>query len=600
MNVERCLSLVALAVATAIPAYASDNSNVETIVVTGQRFDSAANQELMLIQTIEREDIEAIAPLSVQELLETVPGVSLIASGNAANTSSVRIRGGESDHALVLVDGVRISSATLGSVSWGTLLPEQIERIEVLKGPRTSVWGSDAISGVIQIFTRKLEAGQWYAGAEYGSNAYLRGSAGMGIAHGSGSTTLTISREESDGFDVLQGSQPDDDGYERLSFGVTGQQALGDQLSLEWKGELNQGEYDYDNAFGSGADESEYHNYLASFGLTYQADQLASKLAVSTMRDKNEDSLAGNAAYDSFFQTKRHALNWSLRYALESLTFVTGIDVTDEKVDSNAVYSEDSRTNTGVYGLARYQYAGVTLEGAARYDDVENIDSETTYNPSAGYRFADHWRVSANVGTSFKAPTFNDLYYPFGGNPELTSETGTSYDLTLHFNQKDVDAYVSVYRNDVDDMITWVQNQSGAWLPQNIDEVELTGVELAADVTLFGFGHHVGYNYLDSENTLTGDKLPGRAQHEFDYGIDYQWEKLDIRVDYHHQGTRYAGYGSYLSSYNKVDVSVGYQLTEGWKLRLKANNVTDQDIVSNRNYNGPEREFFFSVTYSAL
>ena len=607
MNLEKCFSLVALAVSAALPAHASQpNSDVETIVVTGQRFGSPIDQELMLIHTIEREDIEVAAPKSVQELLNTIPGISVTSNGGAANTATVQIRGAQGDHALVLVDGVRVSSATSGGAAWGALTPDLIERIEVLKGPRASVWGSDAIAGVIQIFTRKLDAGQWYVSAEAGSASYLRQSAGVGIGHGEGSSTLSINHEESDGFDVLQAAQPDDDGYERLGLGLVGHQVLNESWGLEWKGELNSGDYDYDTAFG-GADEGEYDNHLLMLGVNFQQGDFSSKLNLSTMRDKNENSLDGDPFSYSLFETRREAAGISGRYTHEALTVIAGVDWYGEEVNSTTDYSEDSRDVTGSYLLAQYQHNGLTLELAARYDDVDNIDSESTFNAGIGYRFNPQWRLSANYGSGFKAPTFNDLYYTsafFSGNPDLESETSDNLDITLNYSDGELDAYISAYRNEVDNLIAYVADPvTFVGAMKNINEAELQGVEMGVDFALFGLQHHLGYSYLDAEDSDSGESLPGRSEHELDYGLSYQWQQLDLRADYHYQGKRYSGgTPANLDPYHKLDLSLGYQLTANWQLRLKANNLLDEseDMVTKAGYNGPEREYFLSLTYSAL
>ncbi|GIU04891.1 MULTISPECIES: TonB-dependent receptor domain-containing protein [unclassified Shewanella] len=581
----------------------------ETITVTGSRFDRTADQQLTVINTIEREEIVRLNPKSVADVLETLPGVSVSRNGGAGQATSISVRGSNSNHVLVLVDGVKVGSATLGTVSFNTLSPENIERIEVLKGPRASVWGSDAIGGVIQIFTRELKGGEWFAGAEYGSNDYVRGSFGTGMNHGEGSTTLAVNHEQSDGYDVYNGAEAenDDDGYKRNALSLKGSQQINQNWQALWNGQYDKGNTQYDDIYASGsADESDYENYLWSLATQYSREQFTSKLAVSQSQDSNENFRGDDASVAiAEFETKRDQVNWSNQYlAADDLTITGGIDWSREQVRGD--YAEDQRDLFGAYALVQKQWSKLLAEVAVRYDDVENIDSETSYNASLAYQFNDQWRLAATTGTAFKAPTFNDLYWPDSGNPDLISETAESYELALHFNNQDLRAYISVFKNTIDNLIAWAptgeQDDYGwdIWKPANINKAEISGIELSANFELFSLEHQLGYTYLDAQNKQTDEQLIGRSENEFNYLLSYTWQQFDLLANYHYQGKRYAGYEQYLDAYHKLDLSLGYQIDDAWSLRLKANNLFDEEIISDQNYFSPGRELFFSVSYQAF
>ncbi|EDQ01641.1 TonB-dependent receptor domain-containing protein [Shewanella benthica] len=604
MSFKLRLSVLSIAICQSFYAFAAApaNPDIEVITVTGDRFDSTADQQLTVINTIEREEIARLNPKSVVDILETLPGVSVIRSGGAGQSASISIRGTSSGHVLVLIDGVRIGSATKGSVSFNALSPENIERIEVVKGPRAAIWGSDAIGGVIQIFTRKLEGGEWFASVEYGSDAYMRASAGAGVSHGDGQTSISINREKSDGYDVKNDGEDDDDGYDRLGISIKGQQTLNQQWLLSWTGQLETGSYEYDN---SRANEADYDNYLWNLAAQYQNDKLTSKFSLGQSRDHNENFRATDRQGTKVYETTRDQIHWSNRYAAsDDLTFIGGVDWSQESIVGD--YAVDQRDLTGLYALARYQYGKLLIEGVIRYDDVENIDSETSYNASLGYRLNDSWRVTASAGSGFKAPSFNDLYWPGSGNPDLVSETSENMDLTLSYSGENIRGYLSVYQNDIDNLIAWAptgeQDDNGwdIWQPANIKDAEISGVELSLTYDTWGVEHQLGYSYIDAVDGKTDEQLVGRSEHEFDYSVGYIWSEVDLLVSYHYQGERKENSVDYLDAYHRVDLSLGYKLTQAWQLRLKANNLLDEEIISNQNYFSPGRELFFSVSYQAF
>ncbi|TKB50271.1 TonB-dependent receptor [Ferrimonas sediminicola] len=596
MSLKTRFSLVALALGAAFSATAAD----EVIVVTGDRFDSAPEQQLAVVNTIERVEIEQLNPKSVVDILERLPGVSVTRTGGTGQSASVSVRGANSDHVLVLVDGVRISSATLGSVSFSSLSPEQVQRIEVVKGPRASVWGSDAIGGVIQIFTRKLDQGQWFASAEVGSDAYRRLSAGAGVRHGDGRTSVTLSTEQSDGFDAKRDDETDDDGYDRITAGVSGEQTLNDRWQLNWAGQYSTGNYEYDRQFGG--NEADFDNFYWSLGTQYQQGDYTSKVTVGQARDYNDNFRDGTPDH-SIYQTRREQLSWSNQFlASDMLTLIGGVDYYTESVSGD--YDKDERDVLGVFALARVDLDAWLLEAVVRYDDVEKIDAETSYNLSAAYRFGNGWRLSAGYGTAFKAPTFNDLYWPGSGNPGLSSETGKNTDLTLSYNRDGYNAYLSLFRNDVEDLIQWAptgeQDENGwdIWKPANIAEAKLQGVELGVDFSTYGLDHQLAYTYLDAQDETKDEPLLGRSEHEFDYSAAYAWTQWDLRLDYHYQGKRKDKDDHFLAPYHQLDLSLGYAFADNWQVRLKANNLLDEEIVSNGNYFGPGAEWFLSVSYT--
>ncbi|TKB51670.1 TonB-dependent receptor domain-containing protein [Ferrimonas aestuarii] len=591
---------VAIAVAAsfcAAPALANDD--IETIVVTGSRFEQNIDDQLMLIDTIDRQEIDRIAPKSVADLLMSVPSINVVNAGGAGQITSVSIRGANTSHTLVIIDGVRIGSATTGGADLSSLPPEQVERVEVLRGPRAAMWGSDAIGGVIQIFTRKLESGEWYATGEAGSNAYGRLSAGVGISHGDGNTTLSVNGEQSDGFDAKNDGETDDDGYERVSIGLNGEQELNNQWRLSWVGQLTDGEYDYDSNYDPGANSAEYLNYHYQLGAHFDNDLLQSSITLSQMQDDNKTLLDGKKSGN--FVTNRDQLSWLGKVNLEALTVSTGFDWGQEKVDGTA-YGKDSRNIFGLFTALQYQTDRLITEAVVRVDEISSVDSEATYNLSAGYQLTPELRLSASHGTAFKVPTFNDLYYPGSGNPDLHSETSETSEVTLNYQRGNWSAFVSAYKTDVENLIDWqATDELDDWgwpiyKPFNVNEATLQGVETGIGWQQGGWQTELNYSYLDAVDDATDKQLDNRSEHSANFLLNYAWDNADLGLEYNYRGETTDG-SNELDAYHIVNLSVGYDVSENWKLRIKANNLLDEEVVNNAGYFGPGTEVYVSVSY---
>ena len=233
----------------------------KTIVITANRIEQNINDTLAAVEVITREDIERIQPESITDLLANIAGFDIAYSGGAGQISSLFTRGSSSDHTLVLIDGIRVGSATLGNKTFSTIPVAQIERIEIVKGPRASLWGSDAIGGVIHIFTRRLENGEYTIQATMGSDEFVSTNFSLGFGTTDIKNTVTLSFAESDGFDVFDNSsattpdsEPDNDGYQRISAAIRGDYTLSSATNLDWVFQYDEGESSFDNPWGANED----------------------------------------------------------------------------------------------------------------------------------------------------------------------------------------------------------------------------------------------------------------------------------------------------------------------------------------------------------
>jgi vitamin B12 transporter len=586
------------------------DAELETITVTANRGAASLGDSLATQVVITRADIERIQPKSVLDMLATVSGLDISTSGGRGQASSVYMRGANASHTLVLLNGVRISSASLGSTNVQSIAPELVERIEIVKGPRAALWGSDAIGGVIQIFTRKLEGGEHFASVNIGSEGYQMLNAGVGVKHGNGFTSISVNHEESDGFDARDDAETDDDGYSFDSLAINGQQQINEAFAINWLAQIDQGDTDYDSSFG--ANESEINNHVWQLGAAYQWQLADIKNNTQFSIGHNRTSNIGHGngiskSEGSQFDTRRNQYSVINNSEINAnLQTNVGAEFYQEELKGSSVYSESSRDITGVFAHAVYQHEKFTYELATRYDDVEGIDSEITYNTSIGYQVTEATQVSFSAGTGFKAPTFNDLYYPLSwgyvGNTDLVSETSQSYEFAVKSHFDNVSIALNVYQTDIENLIDWSgSDKDGNVTPVNVNDVEIKGAELGINYQGFGGRHQFNISRIEAEDATTGNQLGRRAKDHFSYQFDTKVAEADVYAELQYKGKRFdylwGGTVVKLDSYSLVNLGASYPVTERFKVQVKINNALNESYRTSDGYFTQERVAYLGFTY---
>ena len=597
-------SLLSLAIAgvmsTSFAALADINSeakDIEVLTVTATRSNVNIDDALTSQIVITRADIELVNPISVLDLLSTVPSLDVGSNGGRGQNASIFLRGTNSDHTLVLIDGIRVSSATSGGTSFNTISPELIERIEIVQGPRAALWGSDAIGGVIQIFTRQLSDGKLLVGASFGSDSYQKYNAGVGISHGDGQTSITISKEKSDGFDVQEGSETDDDGYDFTSVAIRGQQQITADFSLEWLLSSDSGDNEFDGFFN--ASDIKNHAWLVRTNYQSHIGETVHNTVFSV--GQNRDS-AENFSNDTSFGTFESRRN---QYSLvnnsqfsDDLQLNVGIDYYQDDVSkSTTVYDIEKRNTLGVFAHTLYTNEGWTYEATLRHDNVEDIESKNTYNLGVGYKFNTDSRLVVNYGTGFKVPTFNDLYFPSFGNPDLNSETSDSVEVFYETTISAVNARLNFYHTNIDDLIAFSGDKS-----INIDEAEINGVELGFDFIKLGGTHDFNLSYTDAEDKNTKEQLIRRARDKFNYKYSTSLKGADIYAEYQFVGARTdivfgAPRPVDLPAYQLVNLGLNYDVSDNVSVSSRVTNLLDKEYQTANTFNTQERAFYIGISY---
>jgi len=573
----------------------------ETMLITSNPYNQSTDEIMSTVSIINRVDIDRIQPKSVAELLQTTAGIDIASNGGPAQTTSIFVRGTNSTHTLFLVDGVRIDTVTgSGGATVSDIPTYQIERIEIVKGPRAAMYGSDAVGAVIQIFTRELEGGEFQAAVEYGSNNYHFAGVTAGISHGKGASTFSVSRETSEGYDVTDNIYPvddDKDEYEKINLSLKGYQSLSEALTLNWVGRYDDGSYDYDgnSAWTILAPGQEYKKHLFSTGLSYNKDQWLHDFSIALYQEKQERL----GDYPAENQTNRNQVNYDSTFNSDNnLSYNFGGQFYQDKYDGSGSFDGQSRNTTSAFIGAFYEAKGLLAELSVRYNDVEDTGSEVTHNVSMGYNLSESVFASINYGTGFKAPTFYQLYDSWAGNSELKLETSTSWEVLLRTSFLGAKAELSYFHLDFENLLDYDYT---AFTYANIADAQIAGVELNLSKNLDALTLSANYAYTDTEDKNTGTQLSRRARHKANFEASYHWDKVSVTGVYQYQGTRFDAYSSSsLSAYNTIDISVSYQLTDAWKLQVKANNVFDEDFETAPGYITPGREYFLQVSYDYL
>lgn len=596
-------TLITLGLTAPTAAFAFSDAD-ENLLITASRTQQDQFLMLSAAKIITAEDIAVIQPQNVTDLLSSVAGVTVTNNGGAGQASSVFTRGTNSDHTLILVDGVRVGSATLGSTNFAAISPAQIDRIEIVKGPRAALWGSDAFGGVIQIFTKKLTSGEGSITAGFGSNGLKKASASVGLGNNKHSVTLTIAGEDADGFDAYQplsnNTDTDDDGYDRTTLSIQGKSTINDNLLLTLASNWNEGGADTDSNFGGSGHENEFENYNVNLGAEYSIDKFIGSINLSKSQDEGQTFGNGTPKNSQFIQTQRNQLSVLTQYNhSDNTSFTAGLDSYVEKVSGKA-YDLTERDVNGAYIQVHHKHNSFLFEGAVRHDDVETVGSETSYNVSAGYQFSDSWLASVNKSTGFKAPTFNDLYWPGAGNPDLEPETIDNIELLVRGKGENSQLEISIFDSEVENLIDWAPNSNGVWQPFNIDNAEITGVELTWALSSESLSHQLALTYIEAEDANTGLALKRRPKVTANYTLGYHIDEFSINgiISYRDESADNSSVRPLLDDYWLFNTSVTYQATNNISVVGKINNVFDEEYNTAAFYIADGRNYQLSATYT--
>jgi len=604
--------VLSLAVLSALPLLASAQdpaTALDQVLVTATRTPISLQDSISPAQVIDSAQIERSQAPSLQDLLRGQAGINITNSGGLGKQSSLFLRGTNSSHTLVLVDGVRINTGDFGLAMLQDLPLAQIERIEIVRGPQSSLYGADAIGGVIQIFTRR-NAGAFAPHLQLGggSNGLREASGGFGGSGERGWFGTDIAYQHTDGINACRGDaatfagcgadEPDRDGYRNLSMSLRGGYALTDTLSLDGTALRAEGENHYDGYYNY----SETLQQVLGGRLRYTPSERFN-LTVNVGRADNEsdnfngDTWLGNA------QTHRDSASVQADLGLaEGQLLSAGVDWSQDNLDgSSAGYRVDSRDNTGVFAQYQGRFGAHQLQASVRNDDNEQFGNHTTGSLGWGLALGGGFRLTASYGTAFKAPTFSDLYDPWSGVPSLDPEKSKSANIGIAQQGDGWRWGLDVYETRIDDLITY---DAATFMMAQVEKARIRGAELTGAITVAGVDLTAQLSHTDPRNRTAGsaqfdNALARRAQNAARLDVDRSFGAFRAGLTAEGTGKRYddAANAVRLAGYGTLDLRLEFALNRDWSLLGRVSNVFDREYETVAWYNQPGREYRLSVRY---
>lgn len=551
-----------------------ESAALDPIVVTATLGPRTAGESLSSVTVIDEEDIRRQNRRELKQLLSGQPGLDLSTNGSFGKNSSVFTRGTGSDATVLLVDGIRLRSATTGAPAWQFLSPQLLERIEIVRGPKSSLYGADAVGGVIQAFTMKAddEPEGWI---EAGAGNFDSQQVGAGVAgrEGRNAYSFAVNRFDTDGTEIIPDG--DDKGY-RNSSGVA---RLSHNFDNGGQASLLLMRAQGDTEFEGG--ESDF--IIQTLGVkldTVSSDYWRSSVQFSESRDEL-DSVRSFG--ESTFNTRTRTARWENTLTAGTHEFVVGLEHLTDEVSGTTDYEEDSRTNNAVFTQALFNFGPTDILLSLRGDDNEAYGRETTEGAAVGYALDYNHRIRASYATAFKAPSFNDLYFPGFGNPDLEPERAETVELGVsgHYQMWFWD--LAVYQSDVDDL-SITDGQSA----QSVPEARIRGVELAAGLDINDWSVKTAVAYTDPKERNDDTVLRRRARQSLRLDVDRQLGVWSLGASFVTKGHRYDDEENKerIPGFGTLDLRAGWLFATDWTARLSLENVTDKTYSTARRFDG--------------
>ena len=598
-SLRRAALALAVSIAWPVTVQAADEA---TVVVTATRQQQRVNELLGDVSVIAREEIEQAGQASVEQLLATRPGIEYAANGGPGTNSSIFIRGANANHTLVLIDGQRVGSASSGSAAFSRIPLSQIDRIEILRGPASSLYGADAVGGVIQVFTRRGEgAPRFNASAGYGT--YNTTDTGAGVSGGTDTVSYSLQAGyyETGGFSAIRNPvnssyNIDRDGYRNTSFSgsIAFRPAQGHEVGLNLLHSSGTNKYDSTPKAGDFSNEQDVSAFSA-----YSRNRL-SKAWTSTLRlgrstDDSTDRTDGVAS--SVFHTGQDQVTWQNDIKLPVGKALLAAEYLRQQLSSTTAFPVTERSIRSLLAGWNGSFDGHRLQFNLRRDDNSQFGGKTTGFAGYGYQFTPEWRAHVSYGTAFRAPSFNDLYFPDtgfgGGNPNLRPELARNREGGIIWERGDHRFSAIYFNNRVTDLIA-------GWPPANVSKATLSGTSLGYDGSFSGWIYGISADLQRPRDDITGKRLVRRADEQLKARVSRMFGNWNVGGEWQLVGERYenAANTQRLGGYGLVNLFADYRLDRDWVLFARGNNIFDKGYELARDYATPGGSLFVGVRYT--
>ena len=607
--------LAAALLSCTLTAYAAEigqADNLAPVLVTATRTAITVDAALASVSVITRADIERLQPLSVADLLQGLPGVTFANAGGYGQQTSLFLRGTNAAHTLVLVDGVRIGSVANGLAAFEQLPVEQIERIEVVRGPRSSLYGADAMGGVIQIFTRhgSRDGGMTPSlSVTGGSERLLRGELGVSGGTTHGWYNVSVGSQYTRGINSCRSGaraafagcftdEPDLDGSRNQNISANGGYRWdnGAQLTGIWLRSL--GNIKFDGDF-----QNRNRTVQQVAGSSFSSSPLpAWKTTLSVGQNLDRYDNYKDTAFTGYIYSRRNQAGWQNDISLSTTQLLTlGVDWQGEHIDSDTGFLASRRRDTGAYAQYQGSFGRNEVQLSARRDDNSQFGYHNTGAAAWGYHFDAGLKLSASYGSAFHAPTFNDLYFPFGsGNPDLKPEKSRSAELGLSQQLRTWNWALNAYQTRIAQLIALDSN----FFPSNISRARIHGVEAQVGTAIGGWKLQGYLTWLQPRNRdggpNDGNVLPRRPERSARVDLDRRFGAVGMGATLNAAGRSYddAANRHPVGGYATTDLRASYHFAPDWQVEGRLANVFDRRYETVWFFNQPGRAAFVTLRYS--
>lgn len=588
--------LATLSIAICLPGFSVIAEEQQPIIVTATKTAQTADETIAPVIVIKRKEIESNPNAAISDLLRMHAGIDIGRTGGPSQQTSVFIRGTESNHTLVLIDGVKINPGTIGTAAIQNIDIDIIERIEIVKGPRSTLYGSDAIGGVINIITRQgTEGSQYKVTAGYASfNTKTLGFAAHNKQEDQ-AVGITVEATESEGY-AIRTTSPIKRGYDNLNIHLYGKKRIGttDFKISHWN---SSSKSEYLDFFLNPIDQ-DYKNTITSVdAINNISENWLSKVKIS----RSEDDLQQNQSND-FANTERDTLDWQHDIQISDNQLLTaGLYLSNEKTKASSFgtnFDESTKTNA-VYIQDDIQLGNNHVIVGVRHTDHDTFGSHETGSIDYSLQYSDSVKIIAGVATGFRSPDSTDRF-GFGGNPNLKPEKSTNAELGFRYHEKNHQFSMSYFNNNITDLIDY-NDPDGFAGPisgsnKNIGKVQIDGTEASYKYT--GKIWIIGLNAInqDPRDKANDSLLLRRAKQKYNASLAHQGEKHLVQLDISHVGQR-KDFAVNLDAFTLLNLSGQYRLTEQISINGRIENLTDEKYALAATYRPPERSYSFNLVY---
>lgn len=606
------VSLMTALSVTAFSGWAQDSA--DSLVVTANRFQQPVNTVLAPTDIVTREDIDRWQSKTVLDVMRRLPGVDIAQYGGMGQSSSLFVRGTESKHVLVLVDGIPVARPGISNSTEIDQIPVSlVQRIEYIRGPRSAIYGSGAIGGVVNIITMTgEERSQINAGV--GSKGYQEYDGTYRKRFGDTVVTAAGAYQTTKGFNVQPHStysgDNDRDGYRNKLFWGGIEHKFNDYFDGSFRGYGYASNADYDQGnWGYDGGNDEHQNYTQSWdaAMRFHSGIYSSQLVANYQRIKDYNYSSQTWRYApgySLDDMEQRYIQWGNNVIVGHGAISGGVDWKQEKLMSLGTTSTDNykRDNTGLYLTGQQQIDNVTLEASGREDHDEQFGWHGTWQTAAGWEFVEDYKVTLSYGTGFLAPSLGQQFgaerFGISSNPNLKPEESKQWEAGLEGLTGPVDWRLSTYRYEIQNLIDYNNN---AYF--NVKSATIKGLEWTADVTTGPVDHRLTLQYIDPRDDETGKQLYRRAKQQVKYdlsgqayslGWDVTWQYIGERYDYDYDNSRRVQMGGI----SLWDVALSYPVTSHLTVRGKIANLFDKDYETVYGYQTAGREYTLSGSYT--